>query len=255
MSTICSAIRRAVRVGVRTVGTSTNCSADCGSGIGEREGHGEQEIVGTSITCSAIGKSRIRARCLCRSQPSAAQEDRESARTGRRSRDPPRRAAPSPHVAPAAHPDRVAGNRPRGGASGTPPCGTTRTSPPALSFLCPREEWCLYSDRAICTDSFSWRAHCRSRRSLLRRAAPSPAGSRSLTATARDTDKRNEAHTLVFWLALCCVALVVVVVQMIKATACLSMRVPTCSKFKGNTELQLADSVRDLSLQRQIPGV
>ena len=96
-------------------------------------------------------------------------------------------------------------------------------------------------------------------RSLLRRAAPSPAGSRSLMATARDTDKRNEAHTLVFWLALCCVALVVVVVvvvvQMIKATACLSMRVPTCSKFKGNTELQLADSVRDLSLQRQIPGV
>ena len=37
------------------------------------------------------------------------------------------------------------------GASGTPPCGSTRTSLPALSFLCPREEWCLNSDRAIAT--------------------------------------------------------------------------------------------------------
>ena len=56
MPTICSAMRK----GDRTVGTSTNCSADCGSGIREREGHGEQEILGTSITCSAIGRSRIR---------------------------------------------------------------------------------------------------------------------------------------------------------------------------------------------------
>ena len=56
MPTICSAMRK----GDRTVGTSTNCSADCGSGIREREGHGEQEILGTSITYSAIGRSRIR---------------------------------------------------------------------------------------------------------------------------------------------------------------------------------------------------
>ena len=53
MPTICSAIRKRDN----TVGTSTNCSADCGSGIREREGHGEQEILGTSITCSAIGRS------------------------------------------------------------------------------------------------------------------------------------------------------------------------------------------------------
>ena len=38
----------------------TICSADCGSGRREREGHGEQEILGTSVTCSAIGRSRIR---------------------------------------------------------------------------------------------------------------------------------------------------------------------------------------------------
>ena len=56
MSTICSAIR----IGDITFGTSTNCSADCSSGTREREGHGKQEILGTSITCSAIGRSRIR---------------------------------------------------------------------------------------------------------------------------------------------------------------------------------------------------
>ena len=82
----------------------------------------------------------------------------------------------------------------------------------ALSFLCPLEKWCLYSDRAICTDSFSWRAHCRSRRSLLRRAAPSPPGSRSPVADRSRHSQSKEAHTLVLWLALCCVALVVVVV-------------------------------------------
>ena len=41
VSTICSAICTAMRVGVSTVGTSTNCSADCGSGTREREGDGE----------------------------------------------------------------------------------------------------------------------------------------------------------------------------------------------------------------------
>ena len=60
MPTICSAICTAMRVGVKTVGTSTKCSANCGSGTRERDGQGEQEILGTSITCSAIGKSRIR---------------------------------------------------------------------------------------------------------------------------------------------------------------------------------------------------
>ena len=60
MLTICSAICKAMRVGDNTGGTFTNCSADCGSRTRERDGHGEQEILGTSITCSAIGKSRIR---------------------------------------------------------------------------------------------------------------------------------------------------------------------------------------------------
>ena len=50
--------------GDRTVGTSTNCSADCGSGMRERNGHGEQEILGTSITCSATGNPGSAARCL-----------------------------------------------------------------------------------------------------------------------------------------------------------------------------------------------
>ena len=92
-----------MRVGDSTVGTSTNCSADCGSGIGEREGHDEQEILGTSITCSAIGRSRICKASVTLSTVCGT-EDRGSAR----------RAAPAAHVAPAAHPDRVAGNRPGG---------------------------------------------------------------------------------------------------------------------------------------------
>ena len=43
-----SARRSAKRcaVGDSTVGTSTICSAVCGSGIGEREGHGQHEILG-----------------------------------------------------------------------------------------------------------------------------------------------------------------------------------------------------------------
>ena len=60
MLTICSAIRKAMRVGDNTVGTSTNCYADCGSGTKKRDGHGEQEILGTAITCSATGRSRRR---------------------------------------------------------------------------------------------------------------------------------------------------------------------------------------------------
>ena len=47
-------------------------------------------------------------------------------------------------------------------------------SSPALSFLCPREEWCLNSDRAIATLCRSCRSHEHRRRSLRRRAAPSP---------------------------------------------------------------------------------
>ena len=99
------------------------------------------------------------------------------------------RRGPTPAAAPALSEQPAAS---RGGICARRPtfvsCSSTS---PALAVLSPREEWCMYTAKAICTDSFSWRAHCRSRRSLLRRAAPSPPGSRSLMATARDTDKET----------------------------------------------------------------
>ena len=127
MPMMCSAMRK----GDRTVGTSTNCSADCGSGTKKRDGHGEQEILGTSITCSAIGRSRIRKVSVTFSTTCGTGRSRictNRASSPRSLHDVPLQ----PHMwPPAAHTDRVAGNRPGGrGASETPPCGTTRTSPP-----------------------------------------------------------------------------------------------------------------------------
>ena len=49
MSTICSAICKAMRVGDNTVGTSTNCSTVCGSGTKERAGMTSVRILGTAI--------------------------------------------------------------------------------------------------------------------------------------------------------------------------------------------------------------
>ena len=92
MPTICSAICKAMRVGDNTVGTSTNCSADCGSGTRERDGHGEKEILGTTIICSAIGKSRNRKVSVTFS--TICGEDQESAPTVQARQHPQPRAAP-----------------------------------------------------------------------------------------------------------------------------------------------------------------
>ena len=72
MPTTCSAVCTAMRVRDSTVGTSTNCSASCGSRIGECDGHGEQEILGTSITCSGTKESRSVRHDNSWSTPSAA---------------------------------------------------------------------------------------------------------------------------------------------------------------------------------------
>ena len=50
MSTVCS-------TKTSSVGTSTNCSTSCGSRTGVRIGMSSRMILGTSITCSATGKS------------------------------------------------------------------------------------------------------------------------------------------------------------------------------------------------------
>ena len=78
------------------------------------------------------------------------------------------------------------------GASTTPPCGSTRTSLPALSFLRPCEEWCLNSDRAIAFALRSWRRNERRRRSLRLRALPVPPPSPTRAAITRKPPVRVE---------------------------------------------------------------
>ena len=60
MSTICSALRCGSEEWDTIVGTSTNCSTACGALSTAREGHDDEETLGTSITCSATGKSKRR---------------------------------------------------------------------------------------------------------------------------------------------------------------------------------------------------
>ena len=79
---------------------------------------------------------------------------------------------------------RAAGRVPGGGgiSARRPTFVSCSSTSPALAVLCPREEWCLYTAKAICTDSFSWRAH--------------PPGSRSLMADrSRHKQKKRGPHT------------------------------------------------------------
>ena len=60
----------------------------------------------------------------------------------------------------------------RGRGPGSGPCGSSRAPTPALAIVCPREEWCVVSARAIATVIRSCRSHERSRRCRRRCAAP-----------------------------------------------------------------------------------
>ena len=60
MEASCSAVRCWTGAGDKIVGTSINCSTTCGSLRTAREGHEDEEIMGTSETCSATGRSRRR---------------------------------------------------------------------------------------------------------------------------------------------------------------------------------------------------
>ena len=62
---ICSAVCCWSKEKDNTVGTSTNCSTNCGSGRAAREGQDDdEEIMGTSITCSATGRSKRRKKSI-----------------------------------------------------------------------------------------------------------------------------------------------------------------------------------------------
>ena len=58
------------------------------------------------------------------------------------------------------------------GASGTRPCTSSRTHLPALTILCPREEWCVNPARAMAIDCRSCLKAARSRRPFRRCTAP-----------------------------------------------------------------------------------
>ena len=116
-------------------------------------------ILGTSITCTAIGRSRIRkvsvtfSTCCGTGGSRICTKGQMSAMCSKKCRS-------SPACGPRGTP-RQGGREPpwERGASGTPPCGSTRTSPP---------------DRAIATAIRSWRRNERSRRTLLPVPPPSP---------------------------------------------------------------------------------
>ena len=128
MPTICSAMRK----GDRTVGTSTICSADCGSGIRGRERHEKQEILGTSITCSVIGRSRIRKVSVTFSTGCGTRASRICTK-GQMSAMCSKKCRSNPTCGPRGTPRQGGREPPWGrGASWTSPCESTRTSPPAL---------------------------------------------------------------------------------------------------------------------------
>ena len=117
-----------------------------------------QEILGTAITCSAIGLSN----------------------------------SLNASIRWSSHVRRICT---KGQTSASAPCGAAASSP-ALSFLCPLQEWCLYSDRAIATLCRSCFSHERRRLSIRRRAAPSPSSLAPIMAPAEDTSN---------WVDHCCV--------------------------------------------------
>ena len=187
MPTICSAICKAMRVGDDTVGTSTICSADCGSGTRERDGHGEQEILGTSTTCSAIGRSRIRKVSV--TSPTICGTRRSRICTNGQME--PRSSMTCRTTLPClpATSDRGAGTPPPGSSSRLKSSGwgvggfrtfavefCSCPHTPALAILCPLEEWCENSAKAMATVIHSCRNMERSRRALRRRATPLDCG-------------------------------------------------------------------------------
>ena len=139
------------------VGTSTSCSASCGSRAPVRTGTSSPKILGTSITCSGSGMSVSKKRRVSANCSTAAQVHREFAprEQSRRSRRCAPRCAAGPELAaPASQPSWKAaprrallrtGQRAPAGEeeSSRPwPC-TSLSSSPALAFFCPRRaEWC-----------------------------------------------------------------------------------------------------------------
>ena len=170
MPTICSAIRKAMRVGERTVGTSTNCSADCGSGTRERDGHGEQEILGTSITCSATGRSKRRKKSIAQSTTCGTGASRICTNGARSAKCYTACRCTRPSVRTSSRGvGRVGGGVIRPMAS----YNSSLSSSLALAVFWPRGAvWCVASARAMATLIRAYRKYAQRRRSRRLLAAP-----------------------------------------------------------------------------------
>ena len=144
MSTVCSTKTS------KGVGTSTNCSTSCGSRTRVRTGMPSRMILGTSITCSATGKSASKKRMMSCSWSTISGTGASSVcRPGTVSTICStvcrwtRTCGPNKEACQAA--TRRALRRtttrraPAGGVWGDPgasPCRSSRTPPPALAMFC-----------------------------------------------------------------------------------------------------------------------
>ena len=159
-----------------------------------RAARGGHTILGTSITCSAIRKSRG-ARMSTNCSTICGTNTWSNGETGTGSTicstvNPFPAAAPQatvlaarrlvPHPRPPRHPSQSTGHQPPGGGH-LPEHGRTvhlAPPPPALAIVCLRRaEWWLFSAKAIATLRRSCRSHCLSRR------LPPPRGSRCVSIT------------------------------------------------------------------------
>ena len=153
------------------VGTSTNCSAVCGT---ERTVRGQREGVGSGTKESRAVKNDNSWSTICGTGTSRV-GDPDTASTiwstvCRWTRSYLRQGCRPPWVR---------------GASGTWPCSASDASPPALAVFWRCALWCVDSARAIATAIRLYRKCERRRRSLRRRAlpVPPPASSRSAMAS------------------------------------------------------------------------
>ena len=209
MSTFCSIICCSKDQDT-TVGTSTSCSTSCGSRTAVRKETSSGTIMGTSITCSGSGESARKKRrstsgnctTICGAGSSRVRKGAKSTicctvrrctracgpdtANSRSSRDP---------AAGTSSTSREKYSVPAAwgvGCSGTWPCSAARSHPPALAIVgLRRAEWCVYAARAMRTVCCTRLYHERSRRSLLRCAAPSTGCQLDLAMTRGNTCKKE----------------------------------------------------------------
>ena len=164
-------------------GTSTNCSAVCGTGRTRRRGGWERlEILGKSISCTGT-KGVDDLQHILQLVHHLRHRDVESRLHG---------VPQNPLLRPDA--SEASGRDPAAGALGCPGtwrCSTARSHPLALAIVgLRRAEWRVYAARAWAIDCCSCRQAARSRRPLRRWAAP-VTGCQLRSIVKSDTNKKK----------------------------------------------------------------